>query len=311
MTFAAGPLAAFDTETTGKDPATCRLVSATTAITSPDSDPSVIEYLVAVDVDIPAEATEVHGITTERARAEGRPLVETLTQIVYWLDAAWKAGIPVVGQNIAYDFTVLDCELSRCGLPPLVIRGAVIDTLVIDKALDRYRRGKRTLTAMAEFYGVPFTGAHDATADALAAAGVARAMSARAADALHDPDRVAALYSDRRQPRELVRAWQRLCGIPQAQLFRLQQQWAQQQATSFATYLRQEAAKARVAAGAYDEGDPDGEALLAVAAEKSAASLSVSGEWPVRRSGRVVAPSAVAPPVCQLPACGCSGLAHP
>jgi DNA polymerase-3 subunit epsilon len=297
MTWAQGTLAPFDTETSGVDPATCRLVSATVAEELPGHDPHLWEFLVAVDEPIPAEATAVHGITTERARADGRQLAEVVERVTAHLNAAWALGQPVVGMNLAFDFTVLDQEARRCGLPRLKIAGPVIDVYVIDKAVDRYRKGKRTLSDLAAFYGVPFTGAHDASADALAAAGVARVMSARAGQALVDPDAVAALYADRRFPREMARGWQRLAGMSHAELFRQQQRWAAEQASSFATYLKGEAAKTRNAAGEYDEGDPDGVSLLAQAAELSARAASVSRDWPVR----VAVPGD----------CGCSGSAHP
>jgi DNA polymerase-3 subunit epsilon len=49
----------------------------------------------------------------------------------------------------------------------------VVDPLVLDKHLDRYRKGKRTLEATCEHYGVKLDGAHDASFDAIAAARVA------------------------------------------------------------------------------------------------------------------------------------------
>ena len=66
----------------------------------------------------------------------------------------------------------------RHGVEPLgERRRRVIDPLVIDKAVDRYRKGKRTLEAAAELYGVALDDAHDAGADAIAAGRVAQAMA--------------------------------------------------------------------------------------------------------------------------------------
>ena len=53
------------------------------------------------------------------------------------------------------------------------VTGPVYDPLVIDRAKDRYRKGKRNLTAMCDHYGVRIDNAHEATADATAAARVA------------------------------------------------------------------------------------------------------------------------------------------
>ena len=57
--------------------------------------------------------------------------------------------------------------------PSFIVSGPVYDPFVIDKTLDRYRKGKRTLGALCEEYGVRLDNAHEATADALAAARLA------------------------------------------------------------------------------------------------------------------------------------------
>ena len=53
----------------------------------------------------------------------------------------------------------------------------VVDTLVIDRRIDRFRKGPRTLTAVAEHYAVPLADAHDALADARAAGLIALAQA--------------------------------------------------------------------------------------------------------------------------------------
>jgi len=50
---------------------------------------------------------------------------------------------------------------------------------VIDRAVDRYRPGKRTLTVTATHYGVELLAAHDAAADAIAAGRLAQALAQR------------------------------------------------------------------------------------------------------------------------------------
>ncbi len=67
----------------------------------------------------------------------------------------------------------------RHGVAPLVDPAPVIDPLVIDKAYDRWRRGKRTLEVVAAHYAVRLDGAHDASADAVAAGRVAQALAER------------------------------------------------------------------------------------------------------------------------------------
>lgn len=55
----------------------------------------------------------------------------------------------------------------------------VLDPRVLDKHLDRYRKGRRTLTDLCAHYGVVLEGAHDAAADALASMDVVRAVGRR------------------------------------------------------------------------------------------------------------------------------------
>lgn len=91
---------------------------------------------------------------------------------------ATRNNIPLIIYNAPYDLSVLDAELRRHGHPPLEeLAGRpvapVIDPLCIDRAVDRYRRGKRTLTAACEHYKVNLDGAHDAAFDAIAAARLA------------------------------------------------------------------------------------------------------------------------------------------
>jgi DNA polymerase-3 subunit epsilon len=55
----------------------------------------------------------------------------------------------------------------------------VVDPRVLDKHLDRYRKGRRTLTDLCAHYGVVLNGAHDAAADATAAMLLVRAIGSR------------------------------------------------------------------------------------------------------------------------------------
>jgi DNA polymerase-3 subunit epsilon len=171
-----GRLVAYDSESTGVDVETARIVTATfLSIASADDkrETNEVHFLVNPGVDIPAEATAIHSITTEQARAEGVDPVGAIVAIRDLLANAWSYGVPVIGHNIVYDFTLLDRELRRYGLPPLQVTGPVVDTLVLDKALDRYRKGKRTLVAACEHYQVVLGEAHTSQADALAAARLA------------------------------------------------------------------------------------------------------------------------------------------
>ena len=204
------PHAAFDLETTGRDPHTARIVTASVILVNGHGD--VLqhhEWLSAVEEDIPAEAAAIHGVSTDQARAEGRPAPEVTAEIAGVLGGFFAAGIPVLAFNASYDFTVLNRECERFGLSAPV-PAPVIDPYILDKQVDRYRRGKRTLTALTEHYGVGFENAHTSAADVMATIGVARAMAGR----------YPVLHGDA------------------VELHRAQIGWAGAQAASFQDYLR-------------------------------------------------------------------------
>ncbi|MFF8593455.1 3'-5' exonuclease [Streptomyces sp. NPDC015220] len=178
-------LIGFDLETTGTDPRAARIVTAA-VIEVKDGEPAGRrEWLADPGVVIPAEAVAVHGISNERAAAEGRPADQVADAVADVLTGYWKSGVPVVAYNAAFDLSLLSAELRRYGLPSLSDRlggaepGPVVDPYTIDRWADRYRRGKRTLEAVCTEYGVVLDSAHDASADALAAARLARAIAGR------------------------------------------------------------------------------------------------------------------------------------
>lgn len=169
-----GRLAGFDLETTGTDPETARIVTACVVQCGGNTPVQPATWLSDVDgLEIPAEAAAIHGISTEKAHAEGTDLREVVDELVGALTQVVLAGTPVVAMNARYDLTVLDREARRFGLTPFtdVVGDSlrVLDPYVIDKHLDRDRRGSRKLSALCEHYKVPLDGAHSADADAVAA----------------------------------------------------------------------------------------------------------------------------------------------
>ncbi|MBE6484937.1 MAG: DNA polymerase III subunit epsilon, partial [Actinomycetaceae bacterium] len=74
------PIIGFDTETTGVRPEESRLVTCS-LVTATAEGVTRRYWLADPGVEIPESATRVHGITTEQARAEGRPIEEVLTEI--------------------------------------------------------------------------------------------------------------------------------------------------------------------------------------------------------------------------------------
>ena len=180
-----GPLAAFDTETTGVDVERDRIVSAAVVVQdAPGTRPRVSRWLVNPGVPVPAAATAVHGLTEEHLRLNGRWPAPVMYEIAEALAEQATAGRPLVVMNAPFDLTLLDRELRRhrassldrwFEASPLL----VLDPRVLDKHLDRYRKGRRTLTDLCAHYGVTLEGAHDAAADALAALDLVRAVGRR------------------------------------------------------------------------------------------------------------------------------------
>jgi DNA polymerase-3 subunit epsilon len=171
----------------------------------------VRQWLVDPGVDIPAEATAVHGISTEQARTTGARPAVALAEIAAAVVGSWRDQVPVVAFNATYDFTVLDRDLRRHALGGLVVGGPVIDPYVLDRKVDRFRRGGRTLTAVCQYYRVALNGAHDATADAVAAGRVAW--------------RIATLHPS-------------VASMPPPVLHAAQVRWHREQQEDFAAYLR-------------------------------------------------------------------------
>lgn len=257
----------FDLESDGKDPEEARIITACAASVGPaGAPPGVRNWMAQPERDIPAEATEVHGITTERARAEGEAREVVVGEISAVL-AAGERDVPVTGHNLTYDCTLLDREMRRLGIGSLSAdadgvavridgreagRFWAIDTMILDKAVDPFRPGPRgpdgeklgggrKLTYVAGLYGVPLAAedAHAADADALAAGRVAWAIARRcdlangAVGGGFDMDQCVALlnmYAGRKKPNEIARAFAELGRLTLPELHRRQTEWAAEQA---------------------------------------------------------------------------------
>lgn len=207
-------LAAFDLETTGVDVRSAKIVSA--ALVRLDETGNVVgreDWLVNPGEPIPARATEVHGITTERAMAEGMPAYRAIPEIVAAVRAVFELGIGLVVYNAPYDLSVLAWEARRYGVEPIALPAPVVDPIILDKQVDRYRKGKRTLDLTCTHYAVELLEAHDAGADAIAAGRVAQAIG-------------------RKYPEELA--------MTCAELHEAQVAWAAAQQADFAAYMRRQ-----------------------------------------------------------------------
>ena len=177
-----GELLCFDLETTGVDrfsdvPVSLALLRLRRGV--------VLERTVEL-VDpgrpIPEEATAIHGITNEEARRDGMTLHAAIELVAGALVDASRRGVPVVGVKLDYDLTMVDAlcrAIDGRGLPERGWSGPVLDALVLDRHVDRFRKGRRTLVDLCELYGVTIGQAHSAHCDAAAAAGVLLSMAGR------------------------------------------------------------------------------------------------------------------------------------
>lgn len=172
-------IAGFDLETTGIDVYSDRIVTAYIAIF--DAEGNILEdwsWLLDPEIEIPEGASNVHGVTTERARAEGSDYATGVFDIVQRLNIIDRAGIPVSGMNLSYDLTLLREQFAeRFPGAKFDAPHVVLDAYVIDKKIDKYRKGKRNLVSIAPVYGVEASAnAHDADADVVMAARIVLAQ---------------------------------------------------------------------------------------------------------------------------------------
>ncbi|SDT15883.1 5'-3' exonuclease [Brevibacterium sandarakinum] len=173
-------LVGFDLETTGVDPSTARIVTAA-FVESVDSSRT---WLADPGVEIPEPARAVHGITTEFAQANGAPIAEVVAELCTVLADLKADDAVVVGHNVVYDLSVLAAEVRRHQphIDLAALLPTIIDTFVLDKRVEQFRRGKRTLTETAKRWKVTLLDAHDAAADALAALDISRALAESSAE---------------------------------------------------------------------------------------------------------------------------------
>ncbi|MFJ5038020.1 exonuclease domain-containing protein [Streptomyces parvulus] len=177
------PLVGLDFETTGTDVETARIVTAS-VVRWGGGLPTVVGNWTSDlgGAEIPAAATAIHGITTEAARDAGRPAPAVVQEITGALVELTRAGWPVVAMCAQFDLTILDRECARYGVRSLWDQSAplVLDPRVLDKEVDRYRKGSRRLVDLCRHYVVQMDGsAHNSEVDARAACGVVSAIGRR------------------------------------------------------------------------------------------------------------------------------------
>jgi DNA polymerase-3 subunit alpha len=128
------------------------------------------DYLIQPDgFNIPYDAERIHGISTELAQQNGFPLKEVLLKF----NIALAKSKFIVGQNVGFDVNIMGCEFHRMEVESPMSSMPVLDTCTEVTAtllrLPGGRGGKFKLPTLTELhqylFGVPFSEAHNATAD--------------------------------------------------------------------------------------------------------------------------------------------------
>lgn len=149
----------FDTETTGTDTENDRIISC--FIRARDGDEIVFEKNWVIDpgVEVPKEASGVHGMTTEWIREHGRKDVEAAIGEIHEALAEYSnAGYVVCGFNHSFDLAILDAENKRA-YPRETWRRfgekvRYIDPCIFSRVFDRYVKGGHQLITVAKRNGI-------------------------------------------------------------------------------------------------------------------------------------------------------------
>ena len=153
------PLAFFDIESTGINPATDRIVELAIIKISPSGEKSRFRRLINPDMPIPKEASDIHGITDEMVK--DAPLFkEIAAEVNTFLENCDLGGY----NSNRFDVPLLVEEFLRAGEPFSIRERRLLDVQKIYHKME-----PRTLSAAYQFYcGSNLEDAHSAEADVTA-----------------------------------------------------------------------------------------------------------------------------------------------
>lgn len=150
------PIVFFDLETTGVNIATDRIVEISILKVFPNGNKESKTWLVNPEIEIPQEATDVHGITNEKVVTEPT-FKELAPQVHKMIEGSDLAGF----NSNRFDIPLLAEELMRAGIDFDMKHRKAVDVQVIF-----HKKEQRTLGAGYQFYcGKELEGAHGAEAD--------------------------------------------------------------------------------------------------------------------------------------------------
>ncbi len=164
--------AVIDTETTGLNPATARVleVAAVRLDVGRIDEQASFRRLVRPDEAIPAEATRVHGIDAQTVAA-APPFAAVWAEF-----AAYTDGAVLIGHSVGFDVAVLKRECERAGLAWQLRLS--LDTQLLARIAEPNLAGY-SLETVASWLGVEIVGRHSALGDATATARVFLALIPR------------------------------------------------------------------------------------------------------------------------------------
>lgn len=175
------PICAVDVETTGTNTGTDRIVTMSVIKYFPSIQyPVVSEWLINPEIEIPTEATAIHGITNEMVR--GKP---TFKDLADELHNCFK-GCDMIVYNKGFDPIIIAEEFAR-----VRIEYPTQETKIIDPLKIFFKKEERTLSAALKFYcNKEMEGAHDASNDIRATIEVFNAQLERYTDLTNDIDSI-------------------------------------------------------------------------------------------------------------------------
>ena len=172
------PLAVFDLETTGTDPATDRIVEISIIRIQPDGTSETKTRKLNPTIPIPAEATKIHKISDADVANE-----PTFKQVAKGIND-YLSRCDLCGYNLVrFDLRLLRAEFQRVGIDFVLEGRAIIDPMMI---FHKYE--PRNLEAAVKFYlNREYVNAHSAEADVRVTAEILDAMLSRYADLPRTP----------------------------------------------------------------------------------------------------------------------------
>ena len=184
------PLVFFDLETTGIQIATDRIVEISILKVYPNGNRESWTKLVNPEIEIPKEASDIHGITNEKVVTEPT-FSELAPKISTMIEGCDLAGF----NSNRFDIPLLAEEMLRAK-----VNFDMQDRLAIDVQVIFHKKEQRNLSAGYEFYcGKTLDNAHSAEADTLATYEILEAQIDRYEDVEGDVDFLSAYSSHQKR----------------------------------------------------------------------------------------------------------------